>query len=97
MLCKMTHKTFLKEEVWKCFVYVSFPLSLKKKSQVDKHPLVSVSLMFFHFNSIEIEAVLMCFHGLSELMRGTKARIKTWGHSSVLDEKACPMGPCASL
>ena len=79
------------------FCLCFFSSLFKKESQVDKHPLVSVSLMFFHFNSIGIEAVLMCFHGLSELMRGTKARIKTWGHSSVLDEKAGPVGPCASL
>lgn len=77
-----------------CFFYSLF--KKKKKSEVDKHPL-SVSLVAFHFNSIGIEAVLICFHGLSELMRGTKARIKKRGQSSVLDEKAGPMGPCASL
>lgn len=41
MLCKMTLKIFIKEELWKCFIYTSL---LFKMTHRDKHSLLS----FFH-------------------------------------------------
>lgn len=40
---------------------------------------------------------MIFFHGLSKLMRRAKARMKKWGKSSVLGEKAGLVGASASL
>ena len=79
------------------FCHCFSPLCFKKMITSRQTSLVKCFFLVIHFSSIGIEAVLILFHGLSELMRGTKARIKKWEQSSVLDEKAGPVGPCASL
>lgn len=52
------------------------PVSSFQWSQADKHHYPLFSFVYFILSSTGIEAIIVIFHGLSKLMRRTKARIK---------------------
>lgn len=52
------------------------PVSSFQWPQADKHRYPPFSFVYFILSSTGIEAIIVIFHGLSKLMRRTKARIK---------------------
>lgn len=75
-------------------IFCLCPISGFKWSQADKHHLFTFfSFVYFTFNSTGVEAITVIFHGLSKLMRGTKARIKKGGNPVFLVKSLAQWGP----
>lgn len=80
VIYKLTCKKFQKQELWKYFACVLFPVSTGHRQTNTIYSLLLCVCVYFIFNSTGIEAIIVIFHGLSKLMRGTKGRIKKGGN-----------------